>query len=114
MVSTYLGQMSIDWLHTADHEHRDLLRGRAWSRDEAFLKGWAIAMSMLPRMTRSRTKKKRRLSIVGAGWTTDVDGQQRRDAGSDEGQRKKEANRLDEVVQAKDQIGEKPQHKSSH
>ena len=34
--------------------------------------------------------------------------------GSDEGQRKKEANRLDEVVQAKDQIGEKPQHKSSH
>jgi hypothetical protein len=34
--------------------------------------------------------------------------------GSDEGQRKKEANRLDEVVQAKDQIGEKPKHKSSH
>jgi hypothetical protein len=34
--------------------------------------------------------------------------------GSDEGQRKKEANRLDEVVQAKDQIGEKPKHKPSH
>jgi hypothetical protein len=34
--------------------------------------------------------------------------------GSDEGQRKKEANRLAEVVQAKDQIGEKPKHKPSH
>jgi hypothetical protein len=34
--------------------------------------------------------------------------------GSDEGQRKKEANRLGEVVQAKDQIGEKPKHKPSH
>ena len=34
--------------------------------------------------------------------------------GSDEGQRKKEGNRLDEVVQAKDQIGEKPKHKPSH
>ena len=34
--------------------------------------------------------------------------------GSDEGQRKKEANRLDEVIQAKDQIGEKPKHKPSH
>jgi hypothetical protein len=34
--------------------------------------------------------------------------------GSDEGQPKKEANRLDEVVQAKDQIGEKPKHKPSH
>jgi hypothetical protein len=34
--------------------------------------------------------------------------------GSDEGQRKKEANRLDEVVQAKDRIGEKPKHKPSH
>ena len=35
-------------------------------------------------------------------------------SGSDEGQRKKEANRLDEVVHAKDQIGEKPKHKPSH
>ena len=34
--------------------------------------------------------------------------------GGDEGQRKKEANRLDEVVQAKAQIGEKPKHKPSH
>jgi hypothetical protein len=34
--------------------------------------------------------------------------------GSDEGHRKKEANRLDEVVQAKNQIGEKPKHKPSH
>ena len=34
--------------------------------------------------------------------------------GSDEGQRKREANLLDEVVQAKDQIGEKPKHKPSH
>jgi hypothetical protein len=34
--------------------------------------------------------------------------------GSDEGHRKKEANRLDEVVQAKDQISEKPKHKQSH
>ena len=34
-------------------------------------------------------------------------------SGSDEGQRKKEANRLDEVVQAKGQIGEKPKHKPS-
>jgi hypothetical protein len=34
--------------------------------------------------------------------------------GSDEGERKKEANRLGEVVQAKDQIGEKPKHKPSH
>jgi hypothetical protein len=34
--------------------------------------------------------------------------------GSDEGERKKEANRLDEVVQAKDQIGEKPKRKPSH
>jgi hypothetical protein len=34
--------------------------------------------------------------------------------GSDEGQQKKEANRLDEVVKAKDQIGEKPKHKPSH
>jgi hypothetical protein len=34
--------------------------------------------------------------------------------GSDEGQRKKEANRLGEVVQAKDLIGEKPKHKPSH
>jgi hypothetical protein len=35
-------------------------------------------------------------------------------SGSDEGQRKKEANRLAEVVQAKDQIGEKAKHKPSH
>jgi hypothetical protein len=35
-------------------------------------------------------------------------------SGSDEGQRKKEANRLAEVVQAKDQIGERPKHKPSH
>jgi hypothetical protein len=34
--------------------------------------------------------------------------------GSDEGRRKKEANRLGEIVQAKDQIGEKPEHKPSH
>jgi len=34
--------------------------------------------------------------------------------GSDEGQLKKETNRLDEVVQAKAQIGEKPKHKPSH
>jgi hypothetical protein len=34
--------------------------------------------------------------------------------GSDEGQRKKESNKLGEVVQAKDQIGEKPKHKPSH
>ena len=34
--------------------------------------------------------------------------------GRGEGQRKKKANRLDEVVQAKDQIGEKPKHKPSH
>src|ERR1017187_10525484 len=34
--------------------------------------------------------------------------------GSDEGQRKKESNSLGEVVQAKDQIGEKPKHKPSH
>jgi hypothetical protein len=34
--------------------------------------------------------------------------------GSDEGERKKEANRLGEVVQAKDRIGEKPKHKPSH
>ena len=34
--------------------------------------------------------------------------------GSDEGLRKKENNRLGEVVQAKDKIGEKPKHKSSH
>jgi hypothetical protein len=34
--------------------------------------------------------------------------------GSDEGQRNKKANRLDEVVKAKDKIGEKPKHKPSH
>ena len=34
--------------------------------------------------------------------------------GSDEGQRKKKSNNLGEVVQAKDQIGEKPRHKPSH
>jgi hypothetical protein len=34
--------------------------------------------------------------------------------GSDEGQQKKKANRLDKIVQAKDQIGEKPKHKPSH
>ena len=34
--------------------------------------------------------------------------------GSDEGQQRKKANRLDKIVQAKDQIGEKPQHKPSH
>ena len=34
--------------------------------------------------------------------------------GSDEGQRKKESNKLGEVVQAKEQIGEKPKHKPSH
>jgi hypothetical protein len=33
---------------------------------------------------------------------------------SDEGQRKKDANRLFDVVEAKDQIGEKPKHKPSH
>ena len=34
--------------------------------------------------------------------------------GSNEGQHKKEANLLGEVVQAKDQIGEKPKNKPSH
>jgi hypothetical protein len=34
--------------------------------------------------------------------------------GSDEGVRKDDHNRLDEVVQAKDKIGEKPKHKPSH
>jgi hypothetical protein len=34
--------------------------------------------------------------------------------GSDEGERKKESNKLGEVVQAKEQIGEKPKHKPSH
>jgi hypothetical protein len=34
--------------------------------------------------------------------------------GRGEGQERKNANRLDEVVQAKHQIGEKPRHKSSH
>lgn len=34
--------------------------------------------------------------------------------GSDEGEQKKQANRLDEVVQAKERIGEKPKHKPSH
>jgi len=35
-------------------------------------------------------------------------------AGSDEGVRKDGDNRLDEVVRAKDKIGEKPKHKPSH
>ena len=34
--------------------------------------------------------------------------------GSDEGARKDDHNRLGEVVQAKDKIGEKPKHKPSH
>ena len=34
--------------------------------------------------------------------------------GSDEGVRKDDRNRLGEVVQAKDKIGEKPKHKPSH
>jgi hypothetical protein len=34
--------------------------------------------------------------------------------GSDEGVRKDDHNRLGEVVQAKDKIGEKPKHKPSH
>jgi hypothetical protein len=34
--------------------------------------------------------------------------------GSDEGQRKKQSNKLGEVIQAKGQIGEKPKHKPSH
>lgn len=34
--------------------------------------------------------------------------------GSDEGQQKTKANRLDRIVQVKDQIGEKPKHKPSH
>jgi hypothetical protein len=34
--------------------------------------------------------------------------------GNDEGEQKKKANRLDKIVQAKDQIGEMPKHKPSH
>jgi hypothetical protein len=34
--------------------------------------------------------------------------------GSDEGHRKRESNKLGEVVEAKDQIGERPRHKPSH
>ena len=34
--------------------------------------------------------------------------------GSEEGVRKDDHNRLGEVIQAKDKIGEKPKHKPSH
>jgi hypothetical protein len=49
------------------------------------------------------------LTASNEGMPGSDEGQRKKD----EGQRKKEANRLAEVVQAKDQIGEKPKHKPS-